>query len=99
MADICIDPDEVGIRDVLAGVRFPAPRWQLVAHAQHWGATPSCVTELVALPVRDYRSLNDVAAAIAAQRSGSAHRPPAAAPIPPRAGSPTSPGRRRGPRA
>lgn len=76
MADISIDPDSVGIRDVLAGVRFPAPRWQLVAHAQHWGATPSCITELVTLPVRDYRNLHDVAAAIAQQRSVSAQRPP-----------------------
>ena len=83
MADISIDPDSVGIRDVLAGVRFPAPRWQLVAHAQHWGATPSCITELVALPVREYRSLNDVAAAIAQQRTATTGRPPAPRPNPP----------------
>jgi hypothetical protein len=78
MADISIDPDSVGIRDVLDGVRYPAPRWQLVAHAQHWGATPSCITELVTLPIRDYRNLNDVAAAIARQRA--AARSPAAPP-------------------
>lgn len=86
MADISIDPDSVGIRDVLAGVRFPAPRWQLVAHAQHWGATPSCITELVGLPVREYRNLNDVAAAIAQQRSSGAGGPPE-----PRPGRPVDP--------
>jgi hypothetical protein len=84
MADISIDPDSVGIRDVLAGVRFPAPRWQLVAHAQHWGATPSCISELVSLPVREYRSLNDVAAAIGHQRSLNGRGP--AGPPPPAAG-------------
>jgi len=91
MADISIDPDSVGIRDVLAGVRFPAPRWQLVAHAQHWGATPSCISELVALPVREYRNLNDVAAAIAHQRSVAARGTDGAAD--PRA---PGPGSRRG---
>jgi hypothetical protein len=96
MSDISIDPESVGIRDVLAGVRFPAPRWQLVAHAQHWGATPSCITELVALPVRDYRSLADVAAAIAQQRSAMARRPPDARPDPPNDPRARGSGRRRG---
>ena len=95
MADISINPDSVGIRDVLAGVRFPAPRWQLVAHAQHWGATPSCITELVTLPVREYRNLSDVAAAIAQQRSA-AHRPAEPRPEPPTGGArPTGPRRGR----
>jgi hypothetical protein len=99
MADISIDPDSVGIRDVLAGVRFPAPRWQLVAQAQHWGATPSCITELVTLPVRDYRNLHDVAAAIAQQRSASA-QPPQQPRRDPAADSATArPRPRRGPRA
>jgi Protein of unknown function (DUF2795) len=97
MADISIDPDSVGIRDVLAGVRFPAPRWQLVAQAQHWGATPSCITELVALPVREYRNLNDVAAAIAQQRSGAAGRPPEARPDPPAESRTPASGPRRAP--
>lgn len=100
MADINIDPDEVGIRDVLAGVRFPAPRWQLVAHAQHWGATPSCITELVTLPIRDYRSLDDVAAAIAQQRAAIGQRPGTPAPVPPQPRvHPSGGGRQRRPRA
>lgn len=96
MADISIDPDSVGIRDVLAGVRFPAPRWQLVAHAQHWGATPSCITELVTLPVRDYRNLNDVAAAIAHQRSIAAQAPSQPRPDPAAEGRTARPDPRRG---
>ncbi|HTK63941.1 MAG TPA: DUF2795 domain-containing protein [Pseudonocardia sp.] len=99
MADISIDPDSVGIRDVLAGVRFPAPRWQLVAHAQHWGATPSCITELVTLPVRDYRSLNDVAAAIGQQRSMAARGPAEPRPDRPVAPPPPGPAARRGRRS
>lgn len=94
MADISIDPDSVGIREVLDGVRFPAPRWQIVAHAQHWGATPSCITELVTLPIREYRNLNDVTSAIAQQRS--AARRSAAQPPDPSSESPgTGPNARR----
>ena len=26
---------------VLAGMSFPAERWRIVAHAAHWGLTPS----------------------------------------------------------
>jgi hypothetical protein len=99
MADTNIDPDEVGIRAVLDGVHFPAPRWQLVAHAQHWGANPSFITELVSLPVRDYRSLNDVSAAIAQHRrdaANSSRLPPAS---PPPGTRPTASRRRQGPQS
>ncbi|MGQ0482051.1 MAG: DUF2795 domain-containing protein [Pseudonocardia sp.] len=68
MARISIDPDGVGIREVLAGLSFPAPRWAIVAHAQHWGASAGCIAELIQLPVRDYRDLRDVAGALGARR-------------------------------
>ncbi len=77
MARISIDLNTVGIREVLAGLPFPAPRWEIVAHAQHWGAAAGCVTELMQLPARDYRDLRDVVGALRARR-GATHAAPSA---------------------
>jgi hypothetical protein len=61
MAEISLTLSGVGIRDILSGLGFPAPRWRIVAHAQHWGATDGFISELMQLPIRDYRDLGDVA--------------------------------------
>jgi hypothetical protein len=71
LAVISVDLDTVGMRDVLAGLRFPAPRWEVVAHAQNWGASHSCLAELTDLPARRYHSLRGVFHALQAQRDTS----------------------------
>jgi hypothetical protein len=62
------DLDKAGLRDVLEGLMLPAKRWQLIAQAQYYGAHSACTRELSRLPVREYASLKDVAAHVAAQR-------------------------------
>jgi hypothetical protein len=64
-----VDVDKAGIRDVLDGLRYPAERWELIAQAQNYGAHSACTRELSLLPVREYTSLWDVAAQVAARRA------------------------------
>jgi len=61
VAEISVDLSGVGIREVLSGLGFPAPRWRIVAHAQYWGADDRFVAELMQLPIREYRDLGDLA--------------------------------------
>jgi hypothetical protein len=56
-----IDPMALGIQQVLAGLDFPAERWQVIAQAQYYGAGPAYTTELAQLPARTYQSLREVA--------------------------------------
>jgi hypothetical protein len=64
MAPINLDFNAVGIREVFAETRFPAPRWRVIAQASHWGAGCECIEELTALPARVYDSLGDLVQAI-----------------------------------
>ena len=68
MAEINLALSGVGIRDVLRGLEFPAPRWRIVAHAQHWGAVDGFIAELMQLPIREYRDLCDVATTLGDRR-------------------------------
>jgi hypothetical protein len=66
---IGIDLGAVGIREVLAGLRFPAPRWLVIAQAHYWGADAYCIQELNRLPIKTYQTLAEVAAALREQRA------------------------------
>jgi uncharacterized protein DUF2795 len=68
MANVGVDLNGSGLREVLAGLRFPAQRWQVIAEAQHWGATSAFLDELITLPAREYRDLRDVATALLDRR-------------------------------
>jgi hypothetical protein len=70
MARLSAGIDPAGIQQMLAGLEFPAARWQVVAQACYWGATPECLRELGALPVRDYRDVPDIAGELARLRAG-----------------------------
>jgi hypothetical protein len=68
MAEISVDLSGVGIREVLSGLRFPTSRWQIVATAQYWGASDRFISELMQLPIREYRDLADVATTLGDRR-------------------------------
>jgi Protein of unknown function (DUF2795) len=57
------------LRDVLAEQRFPAARWELIAHALHYGADVHTLRELHALPEEMFRCLTDVERAVADMQS------------------------------
>lgn len=44
------------LRHVLANLTYPAQRWQVLAHAVHWGASPAFCAVLAHLPERVYHS-------------------------------------------
>jgi hypothetical protein len=69
MADTRTDLEIFGLREVLVGLAFPAARWQLVMHAQHWGAAPRWVDELIQLPAQQYEDLYDVVRAMRPTRT------------------------------
>jgi hypothetical protein len=50
----------------LAGISYPAQRWQLVTWADFNAASAETCARLLALPERAYRSLADVISALAA---------------------------------
>lgn len=68
MPQVNADMDAAGIRAVLAGLRFPTTRWQIIAQAQYWGASYACVDELIRLPLREYRSMQQVVSTLTQQR-------------------------------
>jgi hypothetical protein len=72
MSEVNADTDASGIRAVLAGLRFPTTRWQVIAQAQYWGASYACVDELIRLPLREYRSMHQIVSTLMQQR-GSCH--------------------------
>ena len=53
-----------GVPHVLDGLVFPARRWQLIAQAQHYGATCDYTLALSRLPPRIYLGVEDVASQI-----------------------------------
>jgi hypothetical protein len=48
------------LQQVLAGLVFPAERWELIAHADAYGADAMSKAELHQLPECKFRSLGDV---------------------------------------
>ena len=52
-------------RYALAGLRFPAERWQIVAWANDYGADAFTMDDLHNLPRRSYRDIRDVIDAVA----------------------------------
>jgi hypothetical protein len=70
----------VGIPQILAGLTFPAPRWQVIAQAQYYGAGSDFMLALDRLPTRTYVSASDVV--------GELSSPPAPPPLPRRTVAP-----------
>lgn len=74
--------DAQRIGQVLAGIEFPAAKWQLIMHAEEYGADATTRAELWSLPARSYGDLVAVLAALGlvapptAIRLGRAHRSP-----------------------
>ncbi len=62
--DPCGDTERVS--QVLAGMVFPAAKWQLVMHAEAYGADAATRAELWALPTGSYADLRSVLDAVAA---------------------------------
>ncbi|HEY1973391.1 MAG TPA: DUF2795 domain-containing protein [Pseudonocardia sp.] len=58
--------DERHLLPSLDGVRFPAPKWQLLAYAEYNGAGLPIRLALWRLPERLYRNVSDIAHAIKA---------------------------------
>jgi hypothetical protein len=65
-----VDHMSIGILQVLAGLEFPAQRWQVIAQAQYYGAGTAYTGELTRLPVRTYQSLREVAVELSKVRCG-----------------------------
>jgi hypothetical protein len=65
-----VDHMSIGILQVLAGLEFPAQRWQVIAQAQYYGAGTAYTGELTRLPVRTYQSLREVAVELSKVRRG-----------------------------
>ncbi len=69
------------LSQVLADATFPAAKWQLLMHAEQYGADSATRTDLWVLPAGDYRSLTDVLVALGLV-TVPARRPPAYRPQP-----------------
>lgn len=76
------------VANALAGLRFPAMRWQLIAEADYYGADALTRDELTELPIQSYPDLAAVISTLAAirprrrplqlaQRPTQVRRPPA----------------------
>ncbi|RZT88093.1 hypothetical protein EV383_5029 [Pseudonocardia sediminis] len=88
-----VDPLAVALHQrlagVLAGLTFPAPRWQVVTEAEWYGCDMVTRSMLDRLPDRTYVSLPDLVAVLAGVlNSRPAASPPAVAQRPPRLPSP-----------
>lgn len=66
MAAIRTQDPTIRLRQVLHGLSFPAEKWQLIAHAEHYGADARSMGELWELPVGSFPRLDAVLAAVAA---------------------------------
>lgn len=72
--DVHPDPISIGIRQVLAGLRFPAQRWQVIAQAHYYGAGSGYSFALNRLPARTYLGTDDIASQLLAARVRSHRR-------------------------
>ena len=59
--------DVARLSQVLAGLRYPAAKWQIIAHADHYGADSVSRALLWSLPVAVYRDLAAVCTALGVQ--------------------------------
>jgi hypothetical protein len=69
--------DSQRVRHVLADLDFPAAKWQLITHAEHYGADASTRADLWGMPPGDYPDLAAVLGAL-----GLAAAPPRRPPAP-----------------
>jgi hypothetical protein len=77
--------DAQRISQVLAGLRYPAARWQVLAEADHYGADSASRAQLWALPPGVYDDLSSVLVELGLlARNGRRPRARAAAPRRPR---------------
>lgn len=81
--------DLLRVRQVLAGLPFPAAKWQLIIYAEEYGADAATRSEIWALPVGTYPDLSAVlasvgvaAAAVDPARRGRRGAPAVVAPAP-----------------
>ncbi|MFR9803995.1 hypothetical protein ACL02T_17095 [Pseudonocardia sp. RS010] len=49
---------------VLAGLSYPAAKWQIIAHADHYGADSVSAAQLWSLPVGTYPDLTAIGVAL-----------------------------------
>lgn len=59
-----VGSDELRMSQVLHGLSFPAPKWRILTQADLYGADGVTRQLLHGLPVREYHSCADVAAAL-----------------------------------
>jgi hypothetical protein len=77
--------DAQRISQVLAGLRYPAARWQVLAEADHYGADSASRAQLWALPTGVYDDLTSVLVGLGLlDRNGQRPRAKAAVPRRPR---------------
>lgn len=76
--------DAERLTQVLDGVAYPAAKWQLIMHAEEYGADTATRADLWALPSREYPDLVAVLAAIEGGRCAAQHLAPHRTPHPPR---------------
>jgi hypothetical protein len=68
--------DPTRISTVLAGVTYPAQTWQLLTHADHYGADAVTRRELGELPAGTYPSLGAVLATLRTLAIRTSRTPP-----------------------
>lgn len=67
---------EAAVSPVLAGLEFPAERWQLVMAADDYGAAASFGTRLLELPERRFTDVSEVVACLVSVCRDAAFRMP-----------------------
>ena len=63
------------LSQVLAGIPFPAAKWQLIMHAEEYGADAASRAELWALPASSYPDLRSVLVALGLLDAAPVDRP------------------------
>jgi hypothetical protein len=56
--------DMARIGHVLAGLTYPAAKWQIIAHADHYGADSLSAAQLWSLPIATYPDLSAIGVAL-----------------------------------
>ena len=56
--------DAERVSQVLAGLSYPAAKWQILMHAENYGADAFTRVELWSLPTGEYRDIESVIAAL-----------------------------------
>lgn len=67
---VVVVADPTRVSAVLADVSYPARTWQLITHADYYGADAVTRAELHHLPVDTYQDLAAVIATVATQQRG-----------------------------